>query len=117
MLYNPEVLAEENIYILPADVQFAWFYCQAYQAYQKRNYTKYTHFLRLGVKSFPAMKQLVSFLNADIQAKIAEQDKNQSEFKTLAKQVRTILSAYPEDHPAALALKQSPVYQKIKDFL
>lgn len=73
--------------------------------------------LRTMLDGVPAMWEMVQFLS-DRVCHISEERHIQSnitpELITMAKQIRAILSQYPEDDPAVFVLKSSEQYQKMK---
>ena len=71
--------------------------------------------LRTGLESNPDMGPMADYLLDDIQNRERKQAAANAtpELRALAEQVRTLLSAYPEDDPAVLELKNSAVYQKV----
>ena len=111
-VYNPELLNESDIVILPGMHRYAWHYRQAIAALEQGDELGYVRSLRAGLDTAPAMKEMVDFL-LDHKPKTAAQ----KELEQLAQQVRRILAQYAPDHPAVVALKASPAYQKVADLL
>ncbi len=109
--YNPQVLAEENLSVLPPMHRFGWYCVQAFDALDKGDVISYTHLLRKGLAAHEGMKAVVEFLTDHTpQLQAARPD---PELLALAEKVRGMLSVYPEDDPAVAAIKQSPVYQRV----
>lgn len=107
--YAPEVLCEDNILIMPSMHQLGWYCGKAFQALDSGDTTGYVQMLRAGLKRCPKMKAMVEYL-----AQYTPQTQNPSrELLELAEKVRTLLAAYDPEDPAVVALKQSPVYQKV----
>lgn len=61
-LYNPELLNEEDIQVLPGMQRFAWYLRQAYAAWEQGDELGYVRFLKAGLDAAPAMKDMVDFL-------------------------------------------------------
>lgn len=109
--YTPEVLWAENLFLLPPMHRFGWYCAQAFDALEAGDAAGYVRFLRAGLESGPAMKNMVEHLTEhtpELQA-----SKPSPELLALAEKVRTMLAAYPADDPAVLALKASEAYQKV----
>ena len=107
-IYNPDLLTEEDLSVLPGMQRFGWYYGQALAAWEHDNELGYIRALRAGLKEAPAMRDMVEFL-IEHKPKTAAQ----RQLEELAEQVRAVLARYPADDPAVAALKQSEVYQKV----
>ena len=109
--YTPEILQEENLYVLPPMHRFAWYCVQAFAALETGNLKEYVHLLHLGLQSYEGAKSMAEFLldhTPELQAPPPS-----PELLALAEKVKTMLAAYPADDPAVEALKASPAYQKV----
>ncbi len=116
--YNPELLQNEEaiVCILPQHL-FCWYLIKAHT--RKLNAPlEYIKTLRLALNRIPESKPVIEFLIAELQKEDAkkkqEQIKNASpELIALAEQLKTMLSAFPEDSPELLAIKESPMYKQV----
>ena len=108
--YTPEVLCEENLYVLPSMHRFGWYCGRAFEALESGDAKGYVRLLRSGLEACPNMKPMVEFLT-----KHTPQLKPPvpGELLALAEKVRTMLSAYEPDDPMVAAVKQSAAYQKV----
>ena len=108
--YTPEVLCEENLYVLPSMHRFGWYCDKAFKALESGDAKDYVRLLRSGLEACPNMKPMVEFLT-----KHTPQLKPPvpGELLALAEKVRTMLSAYAPDDPMVAAVKQSAAYQKV----
>lgn len=61
-IYNPDILNEEDISILPGMQRFAWYFRQALTNWEQGEMLGYVRALRAGLDTAPAMKDLVNFL-------------------------------------------------------
>ena len=111
-IYNPDLLNEEDIMILPGMQRFAWYYRQALAAWEGGDELGYVRSLRAGLEAAPGMKGMVNFL-LEHKPKTAAQ----RQLEELAGQVQAILNRYAPDDPAVIALKQSEAYQKVAPLL
>lgn len=107
-IYNPDLLSEEDLSVLPGMQRFGWHYQQALAAWEHDNELGYIRALRAGLKEAPAMKEMVEFL-IEHKPKTAAQ----RQLEELAEQVRAILARYPAGDPAVAAIRQSEIYQKV----
>lgn len=114
--YNPNVLANEDaIDRLPALHRFAWRYVRAVELRLADDWVGYVTELRKALSEAEPMKPFVQNLLSDVQ----ERQKRERiaaappELIALAEQVKAILTQYPADDPAVVALKQTPVYQQV----
>lgn len=111
--YAPELLCEENLFMLPAFDRFGWHYIQAFCALDAGNPAGYVQELKAGIHTCTELTPLVEYLVRHI-PKLHEKQNNPSpELAALAEQVKNLLSAYPADDPAVKAIKASPAYQKV----
>ena len=108
--YTPEILQEENLYVLPPMHRFGWYCVQAFDCLAAGDTVGYVRLLRAGLNSYEGAKPMVEFLldhTPELQAPPPS-----PELLALAEKVKTMLAAYPADDPAVEALKASEVYQK-----
>lgn len=109
--YTPEILQEENLYVLPPMHRFGWYCVRAFAALDAGDALSYVRFLRAGLNSYEGAKPMAEFLldhTPQLQAPPPS-----PELLALAEKVKTMLAAYPADDPAVEALKASPAYQKV----
>ena len=109
--YTPEILQEENLYVLPPMHRFGWYCVRAFAALDAGDTLSYVRFLRAGLNSYEGAKPMAEFLldhTPQLQAPPPS-----PELLALAEKVKTMLAAYPADDPAVEALKASEVYQKV----
>ena len=111
-IYNPELLNEEDIWILPGMQRYAWYVRQALTAWEQGDELGYVRALRSALDAAPAMKGMVDFL-LEHKPKTAAQ----RQLEELAEQVRAVLAQYPADDPAVTALKQSTAYRRVAPLL
>lgn len=109
--YTPEVLREENLYVLPPMHRFGWYCTQAFAALDAGDAVGYVRLLREGLASCGEMKAMVEFLSEHTPE--LQTPPPSPELLALAEQVRTLLAAYDPNDPAVAAVKQSPVYQRV----
>jgi len=109
--YGPELLCKENLALLPLLHRFGWHCVNAFSSLNKGNITGYVHELHAGLDTCKEMKPMVEYLTEHTPE--LSEDAVPAELTVLAKQVRTLLSAYPSDSPEVAALKSSPAYQKV----
>lgn len=116
--YNPELLKnEEYINCLPQLHLFTWYLVRATKE-KDQNSLEYIKTLRLALKKIPQAKPIIEFLIKEFQNK--EEQKKQNQFKNaapelvaMAEQLKTMLSAFPDNSPELLAIKQSPMYKQV----
>lgn len=111
-IYNPELLNEEDVQVLPGMQRYAWHLRQALTAWEQGDELGYVRSLKAGLDAAPAMKDMVDFL-LEHKPKTAAQQ----QLEELAEQVQAILAQYASDDPAVAALKQSEAYQKVAPLL
>lgn len=112
MVYNAQVLTEENIRLLPEMKRFLWYYERANAARKKDDAISYIRLLREGLQNVSQMQLLVNFLLQDFE-QMEKRKAASPEMLKLADQVCAILAKFAPDDPAVAALKQSEVYQKV----
>jgi hypothetical protein len=116
--YNPALLEnEKEILCIPVHHLFSWYLTKA-GTYKSEKPLEYIKTLRTLLKRIPESKPIVEFLIDNFQkedeVKKQEMIKNASpELVALAEQLKTMLSAFPENSPELLAIKQSPMYKQV----
>ena len=116
--YNPELLKNEEIIVcIPTFHLFSWYLVKA-ESKKSENPLEYIKTLRVLLKKIPQAKEIVEFLieeyKKEEEQKKQEQIKNASpELVAMATQLKTMLSAFPENSPQLLAIKQSPMYKQV----
>ncbi len=115
LCYAPEMLTEENLFVLPPLHRFGWYCARAFDALEAGDSPKYVRLLREGLESAPEMKGMVEFLLERLEEERREAAVASAppELLELAEQVRAILGKYPPDDPAVAELKESEIYQKV----
>lgn len=109
--YVPEILTEENLFLLPVLHRFAWYCVRAFQALDEGNTAGYVRLLRKGLTAHEGMKPMVEFLTEHTpELQVPEPD---PELLDLAGKVRDLLALYPQDDPAVVAIKASDVYKRV----
>ena len=109
--YMPELLTEENLFLLQPTHRFGWYCIQAFSALDEGNAVGYVQLLRKGLDTAKDMKPMVEFLTEHT-PELKEAAPSQ-ELQELADKVRGMLAAFDPEDPAVAAIKQSPVYQKV----
>lgn len=109
--YAPELLCEENIWLLPAMHRLGWHCGRAFEALDADDPKGYVRRLRAGLESTPGMKDMVKFLTENVPQLQAPAPS--AEMLELAEKVRAMLSMFSPDDPAVAELKASPVYQEV----
>lgn len=116
--YNSELLKnEEFIVCIPTLHLFSWYLVKANKL-KSENPLEYIKTLRTLINKIPQSKQVVEFLieifQKEAEIKKQEKIKNTSpELLKMAEQLKTMLSALPENSPELMAIKQSPVYKQL----
>ena len=116
--YNPEILCEQTIDVIPSMHAFAWFIFKYSEEKKNNNLKECIYWLKKSIKIAPVMKSMVKYLLKNVEEEMNNienqipQECNQ-ELLNLAKKVKNILSSYPENDPAVLAIKQSEVYKQV----
>lgn len=116
--YNPEIICEQTIDVLPSMHAFAWFIFKYSEEKKNNNLKACIYWLKKSIKIAPVMKSMVKYLLKNVEEEMNNienqipQECNQ-ELLNLAKKVKNILSSYPENDPAVLAIKQSEVYKQV----
>lgn len=113
-VYNPDLLNEEDLSILPGMHRFAWHYRRALACLESEDELGYVRSLRAGLDTAPAMKGMVDFLLDHVPK---PQPIPSPELLALAEQVKAALAPYAPDDPAVLQLKATPVYQSVASLL
>lgn len=110
--FNGELLCEEKAELLPGMYGLSW-YC--IKIWESENQEVYLQWLRKALKLAPTMKSMIQYL----MEKVEDSRTRESglELQMLADKINEILSAYPADDPAVLAIKESPAYQRVKYLL
>ena len=116
--YNPDLLQDEEaiVCILPQHL-FSWYLIKAYSK-KTTAPLEYVKILRIALNRIPEAKPIIEFLISELQKeeelKKQTQVKNASpELIALAEQLKVMLSAFPENSPELLAIKQSPMYKQV----
>ena len=118
MCYNTELLQNEDmIQFVPELHLFSWYFVKA-TTIKKTNALEYLKTLRVALEKVPKSKAIVEFLIENFQNE--EQQKKQEQIKNvapelvqMAEQLKVMLSAFPENSPELLAIKQSPMYKQV----
>lgn len=111
--YNPELLQEEGLFVLPPLHRFGWYCARAFDVLEQGDPVEYVRLLRAGLDVCEEVKDMVEFL-ADHTPELQTQTPEPSaELRVLADQIRTILENFSPGDPAVTALKQSEAYQKV----
>lgn len=116
--YNPKIICEQTIDVLPSMHAFAWFIFKYSEEKKNNNLKECIYWLKKSIKIAPVMKSMVKYLLKNVEEEMNNienqipQECNQ-ELLNLAKKVKNILSSYPENDPAVLAIKQSEVYKQV----
>ena len=116
--YNSDLLKNESyINCLPPIHSFAWYLVKA-AGLKETNSLEYIKTLRTALNIAPQTKEVIEYLikklNAEQEQKKQNQIKNATpELVAMATQLKTMLSALPENSPELLAIKQSPMYKQV----
>lgn len=118
LIYPVELLRSGQMgALLPQNCRFAHQCVQAEEQLSSGQQSTCIQTLRSMLDTAPAMREMVLFLT-DRVGHIAEEIQMRStvspEMIALAKQIRDVLSQYPEDDPTVFVLKNSEQYQKMK---
>lgn len=118
LIYPAELLCSGQMgALLPQNCRFAHQCVQAEEQLSSGQQSTCIQTLRSMLDTAPAMREMVLFLT-DRVGHIAEEIQMRStvspEMIALAKQIRDVLSQYPEDDPTVFVLKNSEQYQKMK---
>lgn len=118
LIYPVELLRSGQMgTLLPQNCRFAHQCVQAEEQLSSGQQSTCIQTLRSMLDTAPAMREMVLFLT-DRVGHIAEEIQMRStvspEMIALAKQIRDVLSQYPEDDPTVFVLKNSEQYQKMK---
>ena len=116
--YKEEILNNQDyIQCIPKLHILAWYLVNA-QNIKLTNPLVYIKTLRNVLHKVPEANAIIEFLIEDFkkeeELKKQNQIKNASpELIALAEQLKTMLSAFPEDSPELLAIKESPMYKQV----
>ena len=111
-IYNPDLLNEQDITVLPGMQWFGWWLHNALTALDGGDELGYVRALHSALEAAPAMKEMVNFL-LDHKPKSAAQ----RQLEQLAEQLRTFLADRSPDDPEVQALKASEAYRKVASLL
>lgn len=111
-IYNPELLNEEDLSILPGMQRYAWYYRRALAAWQEGDELGYVRSLRSALGTAPAMKGMIDFLLEHKPKTVAQQH-----LEDLAAKMQVVLSQYKPDDPAVRQLLDRPEYQRLLPLL
>lgn len=114
--YNPEIICEQTIDVLPSMHAFAWFIFKYSEEKKNNNLKACIYWLKKALKVLPNMNSMVKYLLNNVEndmSKIEIPKEVAPELMMLAQKVKAILSSYPENDPAVLAIKQSEVYKQV----
>ncbi len=111
--YNPAILREDAVHLLPEPAYFGWHMARAYAAVAAGDTADCVRRLRTALRAFPGMGNMISFLLAEAQNAAQRRSAPSGEMLALAQKVRAILSQYPEDHPAVAAIRASEAYRQV----
>ena len=107
--YAPELLIEENLFLLQPTHRFGWYCIRAFEALDSGDAAGYARLLRRGLNTAKDMRPMVEFLTEHT----PELQSPSQELLELADKVRGMLAAFDPGDPAVAAIRQSPVYQKV----
>ncbi len=107
--YAEKALNGENLLLLPPLHRFGFYCAQAFDALDAGNTAGYVRLLREGLAVCEGVKDMVEFLINNT----PELKSPSEELRAMAEQIRGILSKFPPEDPAVVALKQSEAYQKV----
>lgn len=107
--YAPELLTEENLFLLQPTHRFGWYCIRAFEALDSGDAVGYARLLRKGLDTAKDMRPMVEFLTDHT----PELRSPSQELLELADKVREMLAAFDPGDPAVEAIKRSPVYQKV----
>ena len=118
LIYPAELLCSGQMgALLPQNCRFAYQCIQAEEHLASHDHAACVQALRAMLDTAPAMREMVLFLTDRMERVLEETQMRAAlspELITLAKQIRGILSQYPEDDPTVFILKNSEQYQKMK---
>ena len=98
--------------VLPVSHHFLLILCSGYEKLVQGDELGWTASLREAIEVLPDMRRMVQFFMEH-----PPETPRSRELKELAQKVKALLSQYPEDDPAVLAIKQSPIYQRVAHLL
>ena len=114
--YNPKIICEQTIDVIPSMHAFAWFIFKYSEEKKNNNLKECIYWLKKALKVLPNMNSMVKYLLNNVEndmSKIEIPKEVTPELMMLAQKVKAILSSYPENDPAVLAIKQSEVYKQV----
>ena len=109
--YSQEALCPENLFLLPPTHRLGWYCDKAFAALDSGDSAGYIRYLHGGLDAYEGMREMIESLLAEFEQR--QRAAATPELLALAEQVRTMLAAYDPEDPAVVALKASPVYQKV----
>lgn len=109
--YSQEALCPENLFLLPPTHRLGWYCDKAFAALDSGDSAGYIRYLHGGLDAYEGMREMIESLLAEFEQR--QRAVATPELLALAEQVRTMLAAYDPEDPAVVALKASPVYQKV----
>lgn len=116
-IYNPALLNEQDISVLPGLHAFAWFFLQAQDASAQGNGREAVRLLRKGLQRTPGMKRAVDFQVRRMQTAL-DFGAESPELLALAEQVHSRLAQMRGNgEPGLDTLLNSPAYQQFKPLL
>lgn len=118
MVYPADLLQSEYLHaVLPQNCRFAYGCLQAEQQLQADEQTACVQTLKELLDLAPAMREMILFMTQRV-GRVTEERRVRAgitpELIAMAKQVRAMLSQYPENSPMVFLLKSSEQYQKMK---
>lgn len=115
--YTAEILCEKNLSLLPSLHRFSWYCARAFDALDSEDIPAYVRELKAGLEACPEVNVIVEYLIKHTHQLAPRQQEASDELLGLATQVKNLLSEYPPDHPAVVAIKASEAYQKVAKLL
>ena len=112
LCYVPNVLTNENCFLLPPMHRFGWYCSRAFEALDAGDAVGCARLLRGGLDSCPEMNKMVEFLLDNI-PELQVKPEIPPELEALADQVRMVLARFSPNDPAVALLKQSEAYKKV----
>ena len=107
--YSGTALTRDGLFLLPPLHRFGFYCAQAFDALDGGYAAGYVRLLREGLAVCEGVKDMVEFLINN-----TPELKNPSEeLRSMAEQIRAVLSKFSPQDPAVQALKQSEAYQKV----
>lgn len=106
-------ITQDTVWLLPALHRFGWYLIQAFEALDQGDSVGYIRLLKQGLTVCEPMKVVAEFLLEQFEEQQTAVMEANEEMAELAKQVKSLLSQFPEDHSAVLELKQSELYKEV----